>query len=184
MKNYTTFCLLVGLVAVSCQRSEFTSEIKTIDSLIAVLDSAEAIFADIDTTGFRNLGQTFTENMSYVEQHYKKNNDTIPRDVALLMANYRDIKKPAKGFLSNHSKIKGELEYSKQQLRDLKHDLENNLLERNFVDRMVNQEKEAIDKVKGDVSTIKMSEKYTNEKLSKVGPQVDSLILVLKNQAQ
>jgi len=176
--------LLIGILVLltACNRTDFTTEVKKIDSLMVELDSAIALYNSIDTIGFPEISQSFSENTAFVQKIYTDRNDTMPRDVAMLMSDYRELKKPAKGFLVKHKSIGEELDFTQKQLEDLKHDLENNLLDSNFVDRMLVDELEAVQTVEGSVASLKLSSEFTKKKYAEMEPQIDSLIYVLKNQ--
>ncbi|MCH2215207.1 MAG: hypothetical protein MK086_08570 [Flavobacteriales bacterium] len=182
MKGRLTLFLVIVLLAYACNRNNYTTEINQIDSLIVELDSAKEIYSSIDTAGFSELSQSFSENTAFVQQVYKQRDDTMPGNVAMLMSEYRELKKPAKGFLVKHSSIGEELNFTQKQLEDLRHDLENNLLDANFVDRMLTDEMKALNEVESSVATLKLSGQFTKEKQAEMEPKVDSLIQVLKNQ--
>ena len=182
MKGRITLFLVLVLLATACNRTDYTTEISQIDSLMVELDSAKDMYSSIDTAGFSELSQSFSENTAFVQQVYKQRNDTMPRDVAMLMSEYRELKKPAKGFLVKHKSIGEELDFTEKQLEDLRHDLENNLLDSNFVDRMLTDEMKAVNEVESSVATLKLSGKFTKKKQAEMEPQVDSLIQVLKTQ--
>jgi len=178
----TTAFLVLSFVALGCQRTHYAEEIRTLDSLRADLDSASNQFRLIDTTGFSNAGRVFTENLAYVQQKYTQSEDTIPREVAMLMADYRDLKKPSKGFISDYERTREELKFSKSQIRDLKHDLQNNLLDTNIVVEMLNDEIKAVEDVVSKVNQLKVSSEYTKQKRAELEPRIDSLIKELKKQ--
>lgn len=176
----TAFIVLLATLSLGCERTHFSNEISSLDSLRAKLDSAERLHRLIDTTGFHEAGKVFTQKLTFIQQKYTESKDTIPRNVALLMANYRDLKKPSKGFIPEYERTRKELKFSKDQIRDLKHDLQNNLLDTNIVVEMMNSERKAVEDVVARVGQLKLSSEFTRKKRSELEPRIDSLIQTLK----
>jgi hypothetical protein len=170
------------VLLLACEQTHYPDEIRRLDSLRVELDSAELLHRRIDTTGFAEAGRKFTENLGFIQQTYTDGNDTIPRDVALLMADYRDLKKPSQGFLTSYERAREELRFSKDQIRDLKHDLENNLLDSGLVEEMVNEELQAVSELTAAIEQLKVSSEYTREKRKALEPRIDSLITALKKK--
>jgi len=171
---------VLAFMASSCERTHYKQEIVTIDSLQVRLDTVALMFRRIDTAGISDLSQKFSENLGFVQQAYIKKKDTIPKDVALLMSDYRTLKKPATGFYGNYQKAGEELKFSKRQLSDLKHDLQNNLLDSILVQEMLQGEMKAVGSVENSVQDLKLSSEFTKAKRAKIEPRIDSLIQVLK----
>lgn len=183
MKRKLTLLILIAFIGFSCERTHYADEIKTIDSLRVELDSAARTLAKIDTTGLAEAKTRFTENLYFVQKTYSEREDTMPRDVAMLMSEYRSLKKPSTGFLDKYALASEELEFSKTQLRDLKHDLQNNLLDTNLVEELLADERNAAEKVLSDVKQLKLSNEVTRKKRAEIEPRIDSLVQELKKPA-
>lgn len=183
MKRNLTLLILIAAIGFSCERTQYAEEIQTIDSLRVELDSSARALDKIDTTGLAAAKTRFTENLYFVQKTYSEREDTMPRDVALLMSEYRSLKKPSTGFLDKYVLASEELEFSKTQLRDLKHDLQNNLLDTNLVEELLTDERKAVEKVVSDVKQLELSNKVTRKKRAEVEPRIDSLIQELKKPA-
>ena len=96
------------------------------------------------------------------------------------MSEYRTLKKPAKGLKSTYQRTGEEIEFSKNQLTDLKHDLQNNLLDSILVQEMLDDERKAVKAVETKVEELKLSSDFTQTKREKIEPRIDSLIQVIK----
>ncbi|MCZ4408593.1 hypothetical protein O3Q51_07225 [Cryomorphaceae bacterium 1068] len=182
MKRGLALAFVIAVVITSCQQTNFQKEIVTIDSLLVKLDTIDLMHRRIDTTDFSKLGQKFSENLSYVQKVYTSREDTMPKDVALLMSDYRALKKPSKGLRDKYQRTNEELKFSKSQLADLKHDLQNNLLDSTLVQDMLLDESEAVSAIESSVQELKVSSEFTKTKRAELEPRIDSLIQVLKQK--
>lgn len=182
MKSGFALAFGIAVFITSCQQTNFQKEIVTIDSLLVKLDTIDLMHRRIDTTDFSKLGQRFSENLSYIQEVYTSREDTMPKDVALLMSDYRVLKKPSKGLSGNYQRTNEELKFSKSQLADLKHDLQNNLLDSILVQDMLQDEREAVEAIENSVQELKLSSEFTKTKRAELEPRIDSLIQVLNQE--
>jgi hypothetical protein len=180
MKRGIALIFGIAVITTSCRQTNFQKEIGTIDSLLVKLDTIDLLHRRIDTTDFSKLSQRFTENLAYVQEIYTSREDTMPKDVALLMSDYRALKKPSKGLKDKYQKANEELKFSKSQLADLKHDLQNNLLDSILVQDMLQDERKAVEAIENSVQELKLSSEFTKTKRAELEPRIDSLIQVLK----
>ncbi|MFT5595879.1 MAG: hypothetical protein ACI8QH_000667 [Flammeovirgaceae bacterium] len=180
MKKGIALIFGLALIATGCEQTNFDNEIVTIDSLMVRLDTLDLMHKKVDTTDFSKLSQKFTENISFVQAAYTSSKDTMPQDVALLMSDYRMLKKPSKGLKDNYQRTLEEINFSKNQLTDLKHDLQNNLLDSILVQDMLTDERKALGVVENSVQDLKLSSEFTRTKRAELEPRIDSLIQALK----
>ncbi|NEN22915.1 hypothetical protein G3O08_05310 [Cryomorpha ignava] len=181
MRIVKAFGFIAILVLVSaCNETKYPNEIQTVDRLIAQIDSAQKIHAGIDTTGIKEGNRIFSQKFNFVKANYTQTADTLHRKEALLISNYRDLKKPYDRFNDQYSVNAKELEFSKGQLLDLRHDLEHNLLDTNFVKRMVESEIEATETVVAETKRLENGRKTMIEKNNELEPRIDSLINYIK----
>lgn len=180
MKRELALIILLALMVSGCEQTHYGKEIATIDSLLVELDTVDLMYRRIDTAGMADMSRKFSENLGFVQQAYINRKDTMSQDVALLMSDYRILKKPAKGFKGKYQKAGQELEFTKNQLADLRHDLQNNLLDSNLVEDMLQDELKAVGMLENSVEALKLSTKFTKEKQADIEPRIDSLIQVLK----
>lgn len=177
----TILPILFGLALLAgCTRTRYSEELRQIDAMIVELDSARNIHRRIDTTGYGAAMEKYTERMSSVQESYAMRGDTMDRDVAMMMATYRELKKPLERFKESYTAVSTDLDFTRAQLLDLKHDLEHNLLDSNLVHRMLRQESDAVEHIKMETTQIRTSYKTTREKTEKLEPRIDSLLLHLK----
>ena len=172
--------LSILLFMSSCNTTNYPNEIKTIDSLLMRIDTAQKIYAKIDTTGIREDGDTFKRKFNYLTAFYQQSPDTITREAAFLVADYRSLRKPYAQFIDKYKAQGAELAFSEKQLVDLRFDLEHNLLDTNFVNRMIYSEKEAVDKVVNEIKNLSVGKQMMVERNQKLEPVIDSLINAIK----
>lgn len=179
MTKTFSFLFALGVAAaclIGCDHTHYTEEIRHIDSLLVVLDSTRNDHRRIDTTGFETAMENYSERMSAVQAAYAERGDTMGYDVAMMMARYRELKKPLERFKDTYEEVSTELDFSRSQLLDLKHDLEHNLLDSNIVERMLRSETEAVEHIEMRTEQLRLSMKTTREKTEIMEPKVDSLL--------
>ncbi len=172
--------LLSTFLLASCNQTNYPNEIKTIDSLLTRIDSAENLYSKIDTSGLYEEGRTFKMKFNFVKNAYEQSEDTLNHDMAILISEYRDLRKPYAQFKDMYVANAKELEFSKKQLFDLRHDLEYNLLDTNFVRRMVNSERDATESLVNETKNLFSGRKSIIDENNRLEPKIDSLITVLK----
>ncbi len=176
------FCCALAVSFASCNRTSYKAEIQTIDSLLVELDSAKAIFNRIDTSGFADLNRSMGTKTSYISGHYSQKGDTIGRDLAFLLSNYRDMRKPLKNHKMAFDEVAEELQFSREQLLNLRNDLENNLQDTIRVRKFMQQEVEAASEVIARPAVLAAGAERTRSNQAIYEPKIDSVIAVLKGQ--
>ena len=183
MKTATAIGILSALLLLSsCNTTNYPAEIKTIDSLLMRIDTAQKIYAKIDTSGIRNEGEAFKRKFNYLTAFYQQSPDTISREAAFLVADYRTLRKPYAQFIDRYRTYGEELDFSEKQLVDLRFDLEHNLLDTNFVKRMIFSEKEAVETVVSDIKNLSIGKDMMVDRNGKLEPVIDSLINTIKQK--
>ena len=173
------FIAILVLIS-ACNETKYPNEIQTVDNLLTRIDSAQKVHAGIDTTGIREGNRVFKQKFNFVKANYTETADTLHREEALLISSYRDLKKPYDRFNDQYSANAKELEFSKGQLLDLRHDLEHNLLDTNFVKRMIASEIEATNAVINETKRLENGRITMIEKNAALEPKIDSLITLIK----
>lgn len=184
MKMKTTFSLLAMtwlFVSSGCRQTVFENEVRQIDSMMVVLDSVQAIHSRIDTSGYDQAHVLYVNNMSSVQRAYVERGDTMERDIAMMLAKYRELKKPLENFKRSYIGLGADIEFTRNQLIDLKHDIEHNLLDTNLVNRLMREESDAVTRIRMTVEQLRLSHETTTEKKQTIEPRVDSLLQALNN---
>lgn len=176
----------IGFIAVlilisACNQTKYPNEIKTVDNLLLQIDSAQKMHAAIDTSGIKEGNRIYKQKFNFVKSNYTQTADTLHRREALLISDYRNLKKPYDRFNDQYSANAKELEFTKGQLLDLRHDLEHNLLDTNFVKRMVADEIDATEAVVKETQRLQNSRKVMIATQKELEPKIDSLINFIKS---
>ncbi len=182
MRN-VIFILFTAVIFFSACKPKtiYQTEIASLDSLIYAVDTSIVNLGQIDTLRYTELGKKFSERINFVQAWYSQRGDTIRRETAMIMADYRELKKPFMKFRGEYERVERELIFTKTQLVNLSHDLEHNLLDTNIVKRIYQEERKAAEKVIVDTKSLAISNIVTKRKLAVIEPKVDSLIAVLKD---
>jgi hypothetical protein len=181
MRNAGIIIIILGALATSCKmESQYKREIVLLDSLIYAIDTCIVSLDQMDTLHYTELGKKFSERTNFVQAWYKQRGDTIHRETAMIMAEYRELRKPFMKFKGEYDRVENELVFTKNQLVNLNHDLQHNLLDTNIVNRVFLEERQAAEKVIADTQSLTVSNMVSKRKLAVIEPKIDSLITVLK----
>ena len=137
--------LIMVLTAGSCVNTEFYNENRAkVDSLSMALDSSSSAYESIDTA---LIGEQYLDISARLDTLIKY--PGIAADT--LVMNCNDIKKGYKTFLQEHALITQEINYSRNQLRALRHDIENRHLDEEEITAYFGQEKDAVKALTGRI---------------------------------
>ena len=182
MLRITGILLVSTALLMSCQGTNFPSEVKSIDYLIDRIDSAKITHSGVDTTGYAQFRKSYVSNLGFVEQNFKSRGDTIDRELAFFLTGYRALKKPYRDFKSKYEQADKDLIFTEKQLLTLKHDVEHNTLEVHMVSKFMQNETQAVIKIVGTVNQLALSNETTRRKASTLEMQMDSVITLLKSK--
>lgn len=138
-----SFFLLTAILH-SCKGTKYAKEVAGLDSLQMVLAKADSALKSIDTVKTNTYYIELKNNLSYIQNNYK---DTMERELAIFLSDYRSVKKPLEIFNSERNQLIKDLEYSQEQIKNLIHDLKNNSIEENKVMEYYTMETEAANNI-------------------------------------
>lgn len=142
MKNCLVWLFFPLLFVVACNTEPYPEEIKLLDSLIVKLDSSKSKVLKLDTTKLDKTVRSFAKRFKTILHFYHEKGDTIGPDLAYLLADLATLKKMSLAFEPEYTAVKDALDFSRQQMVNLRHDLEYNLLEASRVMQLMQTEKE------------------------------------------
>lgn len=163
--------LLVFLTA--CQPAIDQAKVAKIDSLQQSIDSSQQMLAQLDTTMMFNYANHYFDNINYIKSTF---NDTIETETAFFIDKYYGMRKTMKLMQSQYHDNAEELQITKQQLSDLKHDAEEGLLEEKQFDKYLELESENVLKVKSLTNQLVDAYEATIPAYDEMNPKIDSLI--------
>ena len=120
MRNFTFFlgAILVAYFSVGCNQNPHKTRMKTTDSLQTVVDELNAVFDSVDYDRHFANRKDIMEDISRIEGHFKAQKDTMPRDLAFALSDYRLVWKGYKRMESEYQSIEQELDYTDEQLKN------------------------------------------------------------------
>lgn len=171
LKNIFSLIIL-AITFVACGPQIPSEKIAKIDSLEHGLDSAEQRLLAIDSARAFEMVNNYEAKLSYFLGVVE---DTLPREEAFFIDSWYRLRKVVRKYASYYSPLINEIRISKQQMKDLRYDAENGLVEEKYFDEYIELETENVESV--TVSTHEMMDKFEKfvplyeEKL----PRMDSL---------
>lgn len=163
-------------VCTSCVNSLFYKDYAVrVDSLNASLEASASSFEQIDTVRIRNQSKQVEINLDTLFMLQKE-------IVHGTINDYSYIKKSYKTILREYPLAMKELQYCRNQITDLKHDIEHRHLDEQMIKNYFSQEEEAISMLKYKMEKLsEMAEKQT-ERFSQLNPQIELMIDSLSTQ--
>ncbi|MBL4716014.1 MAG: hypothetical protein JKX95_05215 [Bacteroidia bacterium] len=170
IKRYITI-IVFAIFFVSCSNQNNDIELHQIDSLNTVLNNTEKFFEVIPKAEDRNKEMDL--KLKTLQLKYK---DTLSFEESQILTDYHLNRKVYEKYIKQIGKATKEIEQLRQQLSNLKNDLENDLISKaEFVDFIIEEQKDItanFNKTKEYYDTV---EKY-EEMYNKMTPLVDELI--------
>jgi hypothetical protein len=148
------------------QKEELTNIQLLIDSSGYYLTSIDSVFA---------IGATNNFNSNI---HYIKNDmvDTLDNETMLFIDKYYGLRKGFRKLGEKYLGTMAEYKISREQVKNLKHDINNGLVEPNQLDQYLELEKKNIELVFESSKTIAKLNKNLVPLYEKMNPKIDSLI--------
>lgn len=127
LRRYFLSLAIIALVAFSsCKNTEREKQIAKIDSLIAILDTTSQHLNKINLDTVTKKYQAYQTTNKLVATHYQKYRN---EENWKYLCEYQNVRKPFKMMLKNHRSFRNDLSTSREQLENLKHDVDNKLLD-------------------------------------------------------
>ncbi len=166
----------------SCKpRADYSKQLATLDSLSKAFDAAEKEFTSIDSAKVREQLDSINKNLDFIQQNYK---DTMPKDMAYMLSDYRDVKFPLEEYTRQKNAFYKELSFSRDQFRNLEHDLKNNLVEKEKAEEYFMQEKKAGEQLCRSLNALTSSVKEKSAKFEPMTAKAVEVINKLKEKTK
>ena len=141
------------------------------------LDSVILLVETVDSARAVNAVGTFEKNIEIIQYDLK---DTFPRETAFFVDSYYRLKKALRNFARDYNMLSNELVIAEQQLKDLRTDAENGLIEvEQFNDYLV-LETENINELKAVSESIIPPMQKALPIFEEKNPRIDSIIQAYK----
>jgi hypothetical protein len=147
MKNFLTIVIICVFGITSCTNPN-QKEIAEVDALFEIINDAEKSLLSIDTALVFGAKRQMDMDIAEVSEI----NDTITREEAFRLDDIFRSKKGFKRITSNYPGFLHEIEFTKNQLNNLKQDLENGLIKKEDYKTHFSNEEEYILMLTGKIS--------------------------------
>jgi hypothetical protein len=124
----TLFILVFAII--SCkQKTGYTKEISSLDSVETILAGTEKILLSVDTGSLRTSYNSTKGNLHAIME--KISGDTVKKKTAMFLTSAYEYSGNMLNLLNNKKFMERAVSESRQRISDLKHDLNENLIEKN-----------------------------------------------------
>jgi len=120
------YLAIISVVAFSsCNQAVKKKQLAKIDSLITIIDTTANHLNAINKDTVAKKYEAYKETNKKVAEHYQKyRNDENWH----YLCNYQNVRKPFKTMVFNYNTFKSDLKSSREQLENLKHDVQKGLI--------------------------------------------------------
>lgn len=167
--------LAAGWVFLPSCNGKFPEKVNQIDNMLSDLETAQKRVDSIDIKRVNDLYKTVNEQIHFLQKNYK--NDTISRETAIMLGDYRMGYKSLQKLRKMHKKLNHEIEFTSTQLKDLKADIKNDKHTEKKVDEFIEMENKAIVFINENSAKVV---KWQNDAINitkGMKPTIDSIIL-------
>lgn len=120
MKKLIILILVGTAIIAGCESNVHTAKIERIDTLLTMLDTSLQKLEKLDSKSIARAKQKAENDLHFIQKKYP---DSMSLSLATKLGDYKINRKLLKVIMENGDGLKGEMEYSIQQLKDLKQDL-------------------------------------------------------------
>lgn len=164
--------LVVGLVSTSCKRGD-PAKVAAVDSLLHKADSLLAEVNALDLALYGRMDSTFKNQRDWLETQFK---DTLDRQRAMILGTYhRAMNKSVGRVKKNHEEVRSGLTTSREQLTDLRHDVERGLLEKTPENGYLAEERMIMGQLEHNTDVLLRSAATARREWERYGAKVDSM---------
>ena len=125
MKKYLVVALMFVLVFTAC-KNEMQKEIGEVEGLISMVDEIEKSVLSVDTSRAFEAKRQVSMDITMIESL----GDTLDKETAFRLDDYYSGKKRLYRFSSNYTGFIKQIDFAKEQLQNLKQDLNNGLVDK------------------------------------------------------
>lgn len=153
--------------------TKYPKEVIGVDSLQVSLNKTQTELKAIDKAEINNKYSEIKENIAFIQQNY---NDTLTLEMAEFLVDYSSVLKAFESVKEEYAGLEKELEFSSEQLNNLKHDLQYNIMNNDSVKIYCMREDQAVKRNAESLQAIQVALKRNMELSDKLTPQIRQLI--------
>ncbi|NND77581.1 MAG: hypothetical protein HKN39_05310 [Flavobacteriales bacterium] len=157
---YSAIAGLVLLLALSsCSEHPFANEMKEVERLQVQTDSIDAIFKTLDVEDATLKAMQVKEDVEELKMYVRNYPDAMTTEIGTLLDDLKAAGKTYGSIEKNHGKLREELFTTKKQLRNLKKDLKDNLLDPKVATEYISSEAKAVKMLIKNIGQLKQNSK-------------------------
>ena len=165
----------------SCkQKTDYTKEISRLDSALTVLTGADKILSSVDTSTLRISYNSTANDLHGIMEKLSK--DTVKKKTAQFLSDAYERSGNILNLLSNKKFLERAIAESRQRISDLKHDLDENLIEKNKSEEYIVHEFNSSGKIYETINKAIERAKSSSLKLDSMKTQIIFIADSLKSK--
>ena len=174
-KNIALIAILfAGWTIVPSCTSNHPEEIQRIETMMQELNTAQHHIDSIDVEVLTSRYKASEAQILFLNKNYKS--DTISRETALMLGNYRSNYKSLKKLKKLYDKLSYEITFTEKQLENLKTDLKNDKLTDEMIVEYFESEEKAMDFINKKSSSLYTRQSSAIRTNKGIKPKIDSII--------
>ncbi len=145
---YFSIILVCSMLLFSCSNEKRAKQISKIDSLYKVLDTVDIKLKQINIDSVKNRYRLYKVTNDTVSKHFPE----VRTDESWkYICAFQNVRKPFKNMSLSYDFFRAELQLSKKQLEDLKHDVEKKLLKGKDFDKFFTDEYRSVNDLQAKI---------------------------------
>ena len=162
----------------SCRSEKTTTNLREIEILQATVDSSKVVFKTLDFEGISTMKLKAEEQLEYLKEHNKDTAMALNKFIDVYYSNFKIMRK----YLKGHGRLGAEIEFSKGQLINLHHDVDNGFAHDSTFTNHFDDEKLAVSKIVNTCATLLDWEERSTKRYNGMVQPIDSIITELQKQ--
>lgn len=155
-----------------CQDQHKVQHIAELNEMQSTLDSISSLVNDTNRRNTHTINMAVRNTIIQVKDNYLP--DTINYEVAERMNDYKEIRKALSSNSGNYAKVKQAIPEVQQKIKDLKHDIENGVGNRDKYEEYIQFERKKIQDIQEIFSYYRKTNKKFINRFDSLHPIVSS----------
>ena len=157
----------------SCNKPANPKAIASLDSLKILVDKAGEELEKMDARKADSCYKNIQRQLKFIQQNYR---DTMTKAVAMFLSDYHAIKEPLEMLSRNYTELKRQVTYTSNQLKNLSHDLQHNLVEKEKITTYIETEMKEAERLIETANSLIDEAEEQFPKYDKLQPRVQHLV--------
>jgi hypothetical protein len=128
MKKHLFIVIVAVAMLAACKNEKNEKALAGIKDLRVKLAGTDSILASVDRSEIDKLESEVKNNSQFIQFNVGKVGDTLDFKTALLLTDYRALRKQFAGYSEDHKRLTAAVDSASKSLDNLEHDLMNNTL--------------------------------------------------------